>query len=385
MKKYLLCLFALIFNLFTFAQSKSVITINVHCDSLPQNSHIFISGNDIQLGNWQPDSAKLIKTEENIWTGKFSFEKGKKLEFKITRGSWDNEALNDDGSVPENHSLIVESDTTISIFIHLWADKIEKRVEGQVTGIIKYHLNFKGEKIKPRNIIVWLPPFYFLNPEKRYPVLYMQDGQNLFDPKTSTFNIDWQIDENADSLIRKGLIEEIIIVGIYNSVDRSGEYSDSDTGFAYMNFIVNTLKPFIDQNYRTKPDRKNTAVGGSSLGGLISFILLWEYPEVFYNAACISPAFKIERFNYVDNVERFKDLKKDIRIYIDNGDDDIDSGLQKGVDEILFQLKRLGYVEGNDLYWFKDEKSGHSERSWAKRIWRAMIFMFGTERGRGLL
>lgn len=389
-----ICLFSILFiSYYTFAQSKATITIKVYCDSLPQNSTIFITGNDIQLGNWQPDFTKLIESKKNIWTGKYSIKKGKKLDFKITRGSWNNEALNDDGSVPSNHTLTIEKDTTVAINVKFWSDLttgqagiIQNKIEGQITGIVKYHLNFKGEKLQPRNIVVWLPPLYFLNTEKRYPVLYMNDGQNLFDPKTSSFNVDWQIDEAADSLIRKGLIEEIIIVGIYNTVERSSEYSENDTGYTYMNFIVNVLKPFIDESYRTQSDRKHTAVGGSSLGAMISFMLLWEYPEIFYQAGCISPAFKIERFNYVDNVERFNKTKNDIKIYIDNGDDEIDTRLQTGVDEMLYQLQRLGYnEEDNNLYWYNDRNATHNEKDWARRIWRALIFMFGTEKGKELL
>jgi predicted alpha/beta superfamily hydrolase len=170
----------------------------------------------------------------------------------------------------------------------------------------------------------------------------MQDGQNIVDPRTSTFKVDWQIDEATDSLIRKGLIEEIIIVGIYNTPDRGSEYSENDTGYAYMNFIVNSLKPFIDKNYRTLSGRKYTATAGSSLAGLISFMLAWEYTDVFSMAACISPAFKIERHNFVDNVESFSGEKKEIKIYIDNGDNELDSKLQIGVDEMLQALKKKG-------------------------------------------
>ena len=92
----------------------------------------------------------------------------------------------------------------------------------------------------------------------------MHDGQNIFDPETSFSGVDWQVDETADSLILQGKMKEIIIVGIYNTIDRSAEYSDSDTGYAYMNFILDRLKPFIDLKFRTLRDRNNTATMGSS-------------------------------------------------------------------------------------------------------------------------
>jgi len=277
MKKYLPYLCFLQLFAFTFcSQNEKVVDIVVIADNVPEGSSIYITGNDDQLGSWQPDSVGLIQTEKGKWSKSFSFTKGKKLEFKFTRGSWENEALNDDGSTPVNYTIDVSTDTSVTYNIKLWADQVERKIEGQITGKVKYHRNFKGDEIKPRDIIVWLPPGYESDLNKNYPVLYMHDGQNIMDPNTSTFHVDWQIDEAADSLIRKGLIEPIIIVGIYNTADRNNEYSENNLGYYYMNFIVDSLKPFIDRNYRTKPDRINTATGGASLGGLISLMLLWD-------------------------------------------------------------------------------------------------------------
>ena len=386
MKKILLILpFVLVFIVTAHSQPKINVTIKVKTDNIKESSAVCVTGNDVKLGNWQPDAIKLIKRANGVWIKKFLFSKGKKLEFKITKGSWETEALNDDGSVPGNHKLEVLIDTTIEIEVKLWANQIKQKIEGQITGIVQYHLDMKGKGIKPRDVIVWLPPFYFIEPEKRYPVLYMHDGENLFDPRTSTFKVDWQLDETADSLIRQKLIEEIVIVGIYNTPDRSSEYAKNDTGYAYMNFIVDSLKPFIDKNYRTLTEKEYTATGGSSLGGLISFMLAWEYPEVFSMTACLSPAFKIRRYNFVDNVQAYDGEKNDIKIYIDNGDNQLDDSLQTGVDEVLKELKSQRFKEGNDLYYYKDINSEHSESYWAKRAWRFLIFFFGTEKGRSLL
>ena len=386
MKKFLLYLISVLFiNVNLLGQKNVSITIKVIANNVPDETNLYVTGNDAELGNWQPNLVKLIETENGKWTKKFSFTIGKKLEFKITRGSWEKEALNDDGSIPSNHLVEVLNDTTIEIAVTLWADMVEQKIEGGIKGIVKYHLSMRSKDIKPRDVIVWLPPFYFLEPEKRYPVLYMHDGQNIIDPRTSTFNIDWQIDETADSLIRKELIEEIIIVGIYNTPDRSSEYSENDTGYAYMNFIVDSLKPFIDKSYRTSSGKEFTANAGSSLAGLISFMLAWEHNEIFSMAACISPAFKIGRYNFVDNVETYKGEKKKIVVYIDNGDNELDSKLQSGVEEMLAALKNHGYVEMKDFIYYKNQNVLHNERDWAKNIWRALIFLFGTEKGRSLL
>jgi len=386
MKKYLLLFVILPLISFNFCSKNNAnLDIEVTADNLPEGSIIYITGNNEQLGNWHPGMVQLEKNEEGKWIKSFSFERGKKLEFKITRGSWENEAIDIDGSTPPNYVVHVLSDSTIEIRADLWADQVEKKIRGQITGTVKYHRNIQGKGIKPRDILVWLPPGYYSETNKNYPVLYMHDGQNIVDPNSSAFHVDWQIDENADSLIRQGLIEPIIIVGIYNTSDRNEEYSDEPLGFAYMNFIVDSLKPFIDSNYRTLTGSENTANGGSSLGGLISFVMMWEFSEIFSKAICFSPAFKIEKYNFVDNVIAYDGKKKNIKIYIYNGDNELDSQLQPGVDEMISELVKQGYIQGKDFYFFKGKKSQHGERDWAKSIWRALIFIFGTEKGRSLL
>lgn len=386
MVKYSLIFYFIFFYSFdSFPQTEVSITFEVFTKDLNADEAVYITGNDNLLGNWQPEVVSLDEIVKSKWVKNFSFPRGKKLEFKFTRGSWIKEALNDDGTIPSNYSFIVWSDTTISLKINLWSDQIERKIEGQITGFVEYHRNFSGSGIKARDIVVWLPPEYSSESDRRYPVLYMHDGQNIVDPSTSSFQVDWQIDEAADSLIKQKLIEPLIIVGIYNTPQRNNEYSENDTGYAYMNFIVDSLKPFIDRNYRTKPDRQNTANGGGSLGGLISFILAWQYSEIFSKAFCFSPAFKIDRYNFVDNVLSYSGKKKEINLFICNGDDELDTRLQTGVDEMLNALTKNGYKERTDFYYVKAKNSQHGERDWSKNIPRALIYLFGTEKGKSLL
>jgi predicted alpha/beta superfamily hydrolase len=385
MKKYLLLyVLILLIAFISCSREERVVNIKVIAKNLPKGTVIYITGNDDQIGNWQPAVRKLDENKKGEWSKSFSFPKNKKLEFKITRGGWDKEALNDDGTTPSNYSITVTNDTSILITVNLWADQVEKKIEGQITGKVKYHYNFKGKGIKPRDIIVWLPPGYETE-NKSYPVLYMHDGQNIVDPKTSSFRVDWQIDEAADTLIKKGFIEPIIIVGIYNTVDRNDEYNEGSLGEAYMNFIIDSLKPFIDRNYRTKPDKFNTANGGASLGGLIAFILMWEHSDVFAKALCFSPAFKIDNYDFTDNVKAYHGKKKRFKLYIYNGDNELDSSLQPGVDEIIKQLKGQGYVDGQDFELVKVKNAQHGERDWSKNIPKALIFLFGNNKSNGLL
>ncbi|MBI3195653.1 MAG: histidine kinase, partial [Ignavibacteriae bacterium] len=134
------------------------------------------------------------------------------------------------------------------------------------------------------------------------------------------------------------------------------------------------LKPMIDNEYRTLSDRENTGVMGSSMGGLASFLLVWNYPEVFSMAGCLSPAFPEET---IDETEQYIGHEKNIRLYIDNGGVGLEKELQIGCDLMLPVLRKKGFVDGKNLEWFLDEKAEHNERAWAARLWRPLMFMFG--------
>lgn len=376
--------FLLIFIAITLAPKliipQNKVTFVVVAPNLPNNSNVYITGNNHLLGDWNPADISLVKNNDSTWQKTFSFNTNETIEFKFTKGSWSTEALTNEGTVPPNNYLTISNDTTVYFTINKWKeeDSISNQTQyhGHITGTVEYFHDMKGDGIKPRDIIIWLPPSYNKNKTKRYPVLYMHDGQNLFDPKTSAFGVDWQLDESADSLIKAGAIKEIIIIGIYNTSDREYEYGDTKLGRKYMDFIINDLKPFIDKKFRTLPDRNNTAVGGSSMGGLISLMMVWEHPDVFSQAACISPAFHIGNINYIKEVEDYTGKKKPIRIYIDNGTIDLDARLKPGADEMVKALEGKGYKTGVDLEYFIAEGATHNEAAWAKRNWRYLEFMF---------
>ena len=360
-----------------FAQEKVKVTLEVFSPTLNDTSKIYVSGNLEELGNWGPDQVILEKKEKNIRIKTIEVPKGSRLAYKFTKGSWLTEALADDFSLPQNYVLTADRDTAVSVTILNWRDNSNFKVKGQITGKVFYHKNFVLDGLKPRDIFVWLPPGYETNKEKHYPVFYMHDGQNLINPLTSNTFIDWQVDETADSLIRAGEIEPFVLVGINNTADRSAEYGDTPLGRLYMKLIIEKIKPFIDKEYRTLPDSKNTAVGGSSMGGLISMMCAWEHPEVFSKAACFSPAFKYRDINYVKSVVEYSGIKKEITLYIDNGGVDLDAGLMPGVDEMVNALEKKGFVKENDLFVYIDKTATHNEAAWAKRVWRPLIIFFG--------
>jgi predicted alpha/beta superfamily hydrolase len=115
------------------------------------------------------------------------------------------------------------------------------------------------------------------------------------------------------------------------------------------------------------------------MGGIISFMLLWQYTNVFSKAACFSPAFKIDDLDYVATVERYTGPKKDVKIYIDNGGLGLEARLQSGVEDMLAVLKKKGYEENSDLFWFVDQNAEHNEAAWARRVWRSLMLFYGKK------
>ncbi len=254
--------------------------------------------------------------------------------------------------------------------------KFRKRKKTGTIGIIgnvEFHREVYSAILQnKRDFFVWLPPGYEDNLVKKYPVLYMQDGQNLIDPKTSYAGKDWQVDETVSRLISEYKIKEIIIVGIYNTNDRLEEYSDSEKGEKYRRFIIEELKAFIDSKYRTLSDSNSTAIMGSSMGGLASFLLAWKHPEVFSMAGCLSSSFYYNDDKVFKMIDDYEGLKKHIKVYIDHGED----GLIRG-QRMFCKLTQLGYVVGTDLDYFYAPKAEHNETEWAKRLERPLIFFFG--------
>lgn len=362
----------------TFSQNiQSVrVTLRVMSSSVPSGSDVYVAGNTRDLGEWQAGAVKLTKISAEVWEKSFTAEAGERLEFKFTLGEWGNEALKSDGSVPPNNVLIVSADTTAEYTIVKWNNG-QRHNEGKITGNVRYHEKLDWPGINARDVIVWLPPDYGLDAGVRYPVLYMHDGQNIIDPATSSFGVDWGADETADRLIRAGKMKSIIIVGIYNTRNRTAEYSYTDNGYAYMKFITDKLKPLIDSTYLTLPDRNNTATMGSSMGGLISLMLAWEHPEVFSMAGCLSPAFKIQQLNYNKFLKKYDGPDKDIKLYIDNGGVGLEAELQPGIEDAISILKEKGFSEGKNLLVYFDKSAEHNERAWASRLWMPMLFMFG--------
>ena len=375
----LLIFFALAFRYIKAEEFEITFTVIVP-DSLATSDTLYIAGNAKQLGDWQPNDVPLIQIAKNIYQVKVKLLLNAGIEYKFTRGSWYKEEVLADGTIPGNKYLTVTQDQTVTHQIQNWCDRFYKSVGG-ITGNLRYHHRFYASKLKnERTIVVWLPESYETELQKYYPVLYMHDGQNLFDPTTSYIGVDWQMDETADSLIKQGESEEIIIVGIYNTPDRIEEYSDTEKGRAYMDFIVSDLKPFIDSTYRAIPDRDHTGVMGSSMGGLTSFYLIWRYPEIFSKAGCLSTSLLWNNGALLKEIENFAGQKPEIKIYLDSSGKGSEGRMKPDYENLKTLLISRGFVEGIDLEYYFDTEGDHSERSWAKRAWRPLRFLFGIQK-----
>ncbi len=246
-------------------------------------------------------------------------------------------------------------------------------VQGNLCYLRKFPSKYLGNA---RDLVIWLPPDYHLQPQARYPVIYAQDGQNLFNPATAFAGVAWRLDETAESLLQRQLIHPCIIVGLWNTPARLEEYS-SRRGRSYAKFIIREVKPFIDAHFRTQPRREATAVLGSSLGGLISFYLAWWHPEVFGMAGCISASWMWNKASV------FEDLKHDampqprVRIYLDHGSEGDEGRYLTVFKRMRDTLIKKGFVLRQDLEYYYGIGDGHDEGSWGRRCWRPLVYFFG--------
>ena len=270
----------------------------------PLTDTIFLTGT---VDNWQGNSVTymMIKQTDGSYQIELNSIYGTLIEFKFTRGSWNSVETQLDGSFLSNRSFNFASGQTINCQIANWNDMLGWHTSVGNTYILD--LDFPIPQLnRTRRIWVYLPQDYFSS-TNYYPVVYMQDGQNIFDAVYAPFG-EWNVDSTMEALFPQ-FSPSAIVVGIDNSVDRMNEYSPwvntqygGGQGDQYVDFTVNTLKPYIDSHFRTMPNRENTGIMGSSMGGLISYYAAVKYPQVFSKAGIFSPSFW-----YSDTLQQYLD------------------------------------------------------------------------------
>lgn len=350
-----------------FAQLKVIFKLN----SFPAKDSadkIYLVGS---FNNWMPNDSRYafqnVKGKKQL---ELSLPKGN-YEYKFTRGSWDKGETTNKGEQVENRKLNLTSDTAIDVVIRGWNDQFNAP-----TTQMRKHTASSNVKIidtafyipqlnRYRRIWIYLPPDYNQN-RKRYPVLYMHDGQNLFDEATS-YSGEWGVDEYLDAQFKSSK-QSAIVVGVDNGLNfRMSEYNlwefqnfGKGEGDQYVDFLVKTLKPFIDKNYRTLKGKANTFVAGSSMGGLISLIAVAKYPNVFGGAGIFSPAFWTAAG--IDEYLRKYGPAMNSRLYFYAGGQEGEHMIpdMKKVEQIMAKVSKSIIKESLDM------NAAHNEAAWRK-------------------
>jgi len=379
----------MMFKRFILVAIASVLAINTYSqvvfvlDSLPLNTPptdtIFMTSS---LNSWNPHDIEYAFNIDKSGRRYLTLDPTRDtFEFKICRGSWQSIEINADGTDIGNRYFAKGTSDTVYLNIKTWRDFVPKK---QMASTASKSVRFLPtifeipQLNRKRTIRLYLPPNYSTG--GLFPVIYMHDGQNIFDNATS-FAGEWKVDEILDSLHTYNGFSAIV-VGIYNDdKERVKEYlpwkNDSlgldSEGDKYVKFIVNTLKPFIDRHYRTLSDRENTAIIGSSMGGLISLYAALEYPDVFGKAAIFSPSIWIApKLNiYLQKYKR----KKIQHLYFLAGEKESDQMITD-LNKTLELLKKSGF---DDEYYMKTKiapDGRHAEWFWSREFGEAIKYLF---------
>ncbi len=355
------------------------LTINVA--SIPQNTpasaHLYITGT---FNNWDPGDASMVLTAQP--NGKYSITLNPAagpVRFKFTRGNWDSVEGNGNGGYQPDHVITYTGlPQTIDVNILSWEDLANSNPNNGVT-IISSNF-FIPQLSRTRRVWIYLPPDY-QNSTKKYPVLYMQDGQNLFDAATS-FSGEWEVDESLNELCKQNGDYGCIVVGIDNGgVYRLDEYSPwvnqlygGGQGDEYVSFIVNTLKPYIDDHFRTLPEREHTGIMGSSMGGLLSMYAIMEYQHIFSKAGIFSPAFWFAGDEPVKQVLGMG-KRNDMKVYFLAGGQE-PAYVKQDMQEVADAMMEVGF-QTSEISINTPSDGQHAEWFWRREFPAAYKWLFG--------
>lgn len=263
-------------------------------------------------------------------------------------------------------TTIAQQDTPVEW--HPWTRGEGHTVTGELIFAPAFPVPHTGA---PRKVSLLLPPGYHTS-DKRYPVLYMQDGQNLFDAAAAYAGSEWRVDETFAELAQEGI--EAIVVGIdHAGEDRITEYNPfgSGKGDLYLDWLFGLLKPHVDEHFRTRPARDATFLAGSSMGGLIALHAMLTRPHLLAGVAALSPSLWMHRFAVLDEVRR-ADLAR-ARLYVDYGT------REQSAQPIFRALRDRGLHEGEQFCFVREEGGQHNEAAWARRLPTALRFLLGAQ------
>jgi predicted alpha/beta superfamily hydrolase len=232
--------------------------------------------------------------------------------------------------------------------------------------------------------MVYLPPSYDENTLAHFPVVYMHDGQNLFDPSIAFGGNPWWVQNAIDAAAESGAFAEAIVVGPEATADRIGEYTPTKdpnygggNGLLYLRMLVEELKPKVDTELRTQPEREHTAILGSSLGGLISSYAGVVKPEIFGIVGAMSPSTWWDSTVLLTLVPMTPASPRPLRVYVDSGDSGTSNDDKDNTAKLAQAYRTLGYSDGTSLKYVVQAGASHSEIYWAQRLPEALKFMLG--------
>jgi predicted alpha/beta superfamily hydrolase len=290
------CIFLLISFFLFSVQAQVTFIIDSLPDYTPPEDIIYIAGDFQGWNPGDPEFALQKNTADQWFIELDAMPEGSTIQFKFTRGDWGKVEKGEFGEEIPNREFTFGNGETVSVIIYNWADGGGGNSTAAENVYVLDEEFYMPQLDRHRRIWIYLPPDYE-DTDIHYPVIYMHDGQNLFDLYTS-FAGEWEVDETLNDLFDQGY-QVPIVVGIDNGgIERINEYTPwtnptygGGQGDLYINFIIETLKPFIDDNYRTLPGRESTALWGSSLGGLISHFGALKHQDIFSKAGIYSPSY----------------------------------------------------------------------------------------------
>ncbi|MCS6929160.1 MAG: alpha/beta hydrolase-fold protein [Saprospiraceae bacterium] len=345
----------------------------------PPGAKIYVAGN---FNNWNPgDTTKILApTGNGHYTITLNPPIGQ-VKYKFTRGSWATVEGNANGGyLPDRTWNYTGQPTVLELTILSWEDLGSVKSTAAPNVSILSNSFYMPQLNRYRRIWVYLPPDYSAQPQKRYPVLYMHDGQNLFDAATS-FAGEWEVDETLNALHQQGDYG-CIVVGIDNGgqyrLDEyspwvNAQYNAGGQGDEYLDFIVNTLKPHIDSVFRTLPGRKTTGILGSSMGGLISMYAFSERQDVFSRAGVFSPSFWFAGTKSAEHVAS-RPRQGEARVYFLAGGKE-PASVAQNMQIVADSLRKAGF--GSDEQFFSVPADGeHREWFWRREFPHAYRWLF---------
>ncbi|MEM9839950.1 MAG: alpha/beta hydrolase-fold protein [Pseudomonadota bacterium] len=377
------------------------VTINA---IVPANTGtVYVTGDNEQFGPWNADGLAMTGAGSER-SAQITLQPTEELLYKFTLGEWSREAVDENLFPYQNFALVAEDGMSVTHDIAGFKPPREALLDdwkgSGVLGTLVHETDVPSEFLElDRNMTIWLPPGYEdpQHADKRYPVIYMTDGENLFDPRMANTGVDWGVDEAMMAGVQAGAFEPAIIVSTWSTAQRFEDYSPWHNGMNYARFVTEELKPRIDQTYRTLTDRENTYAMGSSMGGLLAMYMVTQHADTFSACGCVSThvplsdqmiamftggdASAADPTPYITkdiNEGRFVPAP-DVRYFFDYGTEGLDAMYGPVHAELQAHFTALNRQDGEDFLIRLYPGADHNETSWRARVGDQLLWLLAGQ------